>query len=214
MWKVAPVHGEIRPRVLSLSSPVLVVDVERDAIRAVNVVRLSGDTLMLPISLYLCALLDPVTIVSGIEPNNGQCDRLTDTDALLCLDARATLMLRRVKRIQRTWLMEPVDDCVDSYRCAKVLNSTQRSHLTNRDFVAWSHVLFLPITNSKDHRKLCKVCQKGVAARELEELRYAWKQLPSDLDYPFLAGMRRFHVSCSESGRGTSRCRWYILEQV
>ncbi|KAI0648589.1 hypothetical protein C8Q79DRAFT_906465 [Trametes meyenii] len=65
----------------------------RDAIRAVNLVRLMGEHSMLPMALYLCSLLDATDIVCGTVLDNGRRAKLSKEDQVLCIRAQTTLSL-------------------------------------------------------------------------------------------------------------------------
>ncbi|RDX41897.1 hypothetical protein OH76DRAFT_1422827 [Lentinus brumalis] len=165
---------------VALCSPALEADIKRDAIRAVNLAHLSGDPLMLPIPLYLCAMLPSASIASGIKRADVQVDNLSKEDQIRCFDGRATFMLRRVKRYGRTWLVGPSAQCHDPV-CQTVFNGWVKSHLGRRDFPGDVHALRHIPPSKLEHSRLCQECHRDLVRRDLEEHRYIWEKLPTDL---------------------------------
>ncbi|EIW58049.1 uncharacterized protein TRAVEDRAFT_103082, partial [Trametes versicolor FP-101664 SS1] len=58
-----------------------------DAVQAVNLAHLFDKSLMLPLALYMCCLLDPLQLRNGVWRKDGTLERLSDEDFVRCINA-------------------------------------------------------------------------------------------------------------------------------
>lgn len=162
-----------------LRSDLLEVIPSRDAIRAVNLVRLVDERPMLPVALYLCTLLPGAKLVSGTTLENGRVTTLSPADLALCIDARTNLVMRRI----RAFNTAPASVCRQPTLCAAVLQQMARmTHYQQPSLPC--HVLAnvdqAPMT-SPPGNFLCAQCSAPLVAVSAEFRRGAWAHLPGDL---------------------------------
>ncbi|EIW61093.1 uncharacterized protein TRAVEDRAFT_166217 [Trametes versicolor FP-101664 SS1] len=162
-----------------LRSGLLEIIPSRDAIRAVNLVRLVDERTMLPVALYLCTLLPGARLVSGTTLENGRVATLSPTDLALCIDARTNLVMRRI----RAFNTAPASVCRQPTLCAAVLQQMARmTHYQQPSLPC--HVLAnvdqAPMT-SPPGNFLCAQCSAPLVAVSAEFRRSAWAHLPGDL---------------------------------
>ncbi|KAI0648586.1 hypothetical protein C8Q79DRAFT_1008887 [Trametes meyenii] len=154
----------------------------RDAIRAVNLVRLADDMQMLPIPLYLCStFLDAETLVSGTTLQNGRKVRLAHEDLVRCLDARRTLALRAYKARERILCAQPAPGCTARHKeCATLLEAWAKAIVQKKDPDAPYNALGSMQATIKK-KTLCAVCMDRLLSENTEGRRYVWQKMPEDL---------------------------------
>lgn len=162
-----------------LRSDMLEIIPSRDAIRAVNLVRLVDERTMLPVALYLCTLLPGSKLVSGTTLDTGRVATLSPADLALCVDARTSLVMRRIRAFNTV----PASVCRQPTLCAAVLQQMARmTHCQQPSLPC--HVLAnvdqAPMT-SPPGNFLCARCSALLVAVSAEFRRSAWAHLPGDL---------------------------------
>lgn len=170
---------------LGLSSKTLQIRPSRDAIRAVNLVRLVGEDSMLPVAFYLCTLLPVAALLSGTAADSELRYTLSAPDLALCLEARTRLAVRASQRLEQLWSPCPSDKCLSAnIMCPAVLRTKSRAERQISRAVRFIPSVF---ENLKERIKsakangLCGTCIETVISRHVEEMRFIWKKLPEDL---------------------------------
>ncbi|OJT06832.1 hypothetical protein TRAPUB_2308 [Trametes pubescens] len=171
---------------LGLYSSTLQVRPSRDAIRAVNLVRLVGEDSMLPVAFYLCTLLPVATLLSGTAMGRGLRHTLSGPDLALCLEARTRLAMRASQRVQSLW--DPLccsNKCFTANTCDAALWTHRRAQRQLDRAVQSIPSVFENLERRIRSAKadgLCEACIEAVLFRHVEEMRFIWKKLPEDLD--------------------------------
>ncbi|KAI0720107.1 hypothetical protein C8T65DRAFT_802210 [Cerioporus squamosus] len=88
-----------------------------EAIEAYNLFRISGQTVMLPMALYMCCHISVPHLLQGCERADGTLEQLSPDDIGLCLLARNTLLVRKSRLVYAFCNVEPPQDCASLERC-------------------------------------------------------------------------------------------------
>ncbi|KAI0355262.1 hypothetical protein OH77DRAFT_1403873 [Trametes cingulata] len=162
-----------------LVSASLVVVPSRDAIRAVNLIRLVDQPSMLPVALFLCTLLPIDKLLSGTESNRGL-DTLPREDLVRCLEARTTLALRSLKARERVWATPCSDRCLHNRRCMDPILARVEIEQQSRNISTGGHAFTSRESGIMRLEGVCKECMQTLLARSTEETRFIWEMLPGD----------------------------------
>ncbi|KAI0669334.1 hypothetical protein C8Q78DRAFT_978161 [Trametes maxima] len=167
-----------------LRSTALEIVPSRDAIRSVELIRLIGETMMLPMAFYLCTLLPAATLISGSKLPNGRMAYLSPGDLAHCMEARVVLALRAYKARERISLFRGTETCVSSnaHGCGPGIESVFGSPRATRDVDNVStHALTDWGKRIKRMAWLCKSCRTGLVEENNACQRHVWEKLPEDL---------------------------------
>ncbi|KAI0665401.1 hypothetical protein C8Q78DRAFT_986635 [Trametes maxima] len=172
-----------------LHSAAVEVVPSRDAIRAVNLVRLLGESSMLPMALYLCSLLDSTDIICGTVLENRRRVELSKEDQVRCVRARTTLAFCANKGLEKIHHAPLSGECKYTKKCSSHIEKFSLGHLTQEDpfLQREQHLLWEwePYIKQKVS-SLCALCRKGITSSNLEWRRHCWEMLPKylGLDVP------------------------------
>ncbi|KAI0365150.1 hypothetical protein BV20DRAFT_1004670 [Pilatotrama ljubarskyi] len=153
----------------------------KDAIRAVNLVRLVDQPSMLPVAFFLCTLLPIQRLLSGSELSNGAVETLSQEDLARCLEARRTFALRAFKARERLWTTPGSDRCLHDRHCMGTIVARGRAEQQSRNVNLEYHAFMTRESIIRRLDGLCEECIKALLARQTEEMRLIWEQLPPDL---------------------------------
>ena len=155
-----------------------------DAIRAINIARLTGTTSILPLA-YLHASRAGAAILRGCTREDGYVEGLPLAELMRILDGRAELIRRASTALVRIFRPEVSDLCGDERRCLRHLAGQALrlddvlDDLYEEGFAqSWVHLVNLKDEDGTSPWKLCRACLEMVEDRDREERRRFWNDLP------------------------------------
>ncbi|RDX41828.1 hypothetical protein OH76DRAFT_1363808 [Lentinus brumalis] len=160
---------------------------DEDAVEAINLFRLTGQSQMLPSAFYACARLDISEILAGMERADGTLETLSAEDLELLLEGRTELVKYDAHIIAHFFKPPLPVDCtcpsVDLSRTllangSKMLLDSFPSHLDADVLGSY----FTRLANSYCTSQLCRSCVDALAAHHFMLRRKVWDELPNIFD--------------------------------
>ncbi len=160
---------------------------DEDAVEAINLFRLTGQSQMLPSAFYACARLDISEILAGMERADGTLETLSAEDLELLLEGRTELVKYDAHIIAHFFKPPLPVDCtcpsVDLSRTllangSKMLLGSFPSHLDADVLGSY----FTRLANSYCTSQLCRSCVDALAAYHFMLRRKVWDELPNIFD--------------------------------
>ncbi len=152
------------------------------AIGVVNIARLAGCPIMLPIALVVCCSLKPKRLLRGFKRADGSYERLDHEDLLRCLTATPVLMQKTTSAVLRAFAAFENKRCTTAARCQKGLQTLLHGSLaTDGALIANPHPFHSWVFYAKDHIEngsICMHCLTAVRNHLRFEQEAIWKELP------------------------------------
>lgn len=176
-----------------LSSATLQIVPSRDAIRAVNLVRMVDQLAMLPMAMYLCTLLPIRTLVDGTKSSyngNHRMDTLARDDQFRCIEARLRLAARLGKSDKGAladWcplLIRHVPETLGlEYRHNVDLEQKKTEIQHNATMGTWREQALMTLADTSLRRKgFCGACEGNMLMNKWTSATNQWATLPEDVE--------------------------------
>ena len=150
-------------------------------IEAVNLIRLIGETKMLPVAIYGCCQFPPL-LFKGSTRADGTAEALDLPTLELCVTAHTKLIQRQSKLNAEIFCRGPSERCRETEACRTAIEAAYREvcglpgiYLCGRPLhSSISHVL----GKLELGGEVCSLCVAPLRERERKGTRAVWKDLP------------------------------------
>lgn len=156
-----------------------------DAIEAINLFRLVGQSQMLPSAFYACSRLTVSEILAGLERVDGTLERLSAEDLAVVLEGRTELVKHDAQIGGLFYHPPPIASCTcpsaDGPRSllAARCRSTIASFPTFLNASVFNPYLTDEAHTYMDSHQLCRNCGEALIAHHFSLMENLWKKLPS-----------------------------------
>ncbi|KAM5544054.1 hypothetical protein V8D89_002240, partial [Ganoderma adspersum] len=150
-------------------------------IEAVNLIRLIGETKMLPVAIYDCCRSLPL-LFKGTTRVDGTAETLDLPTFGLCVAAHTKLIQRQSKLNADVFCRGPSERCRETEACRKAIEAAYNLVCRLPQFYLCGSPLHLGISHVLDklerEAEVCSFCAVSLRERERRGKRAVWKDLP------------------------------------
>ena len=156
-------------------------------ISVVNIARLTGESSLLPLSLWTCCRLEE-NLVTGFKYSDGEREKLSAYDLTICCSARPKLAADSLSNFLRIMAVIPSPTCKNTgkyeegacQRMARGMVKRMRSKEVSTRITRSSGpaVTFWSLYKEEDVVKLCNSCAKALVEKTISVRKEAWNSLP------------------------------------
>ncbi|KAM5544045.1 hypothetical protein V8D89_002231 [Ganoderma adspersum] len=146
-------------------------------IEAVNLIRLIGETKMLPVAIYQCCQFLPL-LLKGAARADGTVETLDLPTLGLCIRAHTNLIQRQSKLNADVFCSGPSERCRETEACRTAMEKVYREVCGFPEFYLHGTILHSNISCALERLEVCSFCAAALRERERKGTRAAWKDLP------------------------------------
>ncbi|KAI1786587.1 hypothetical protein LXA43DRAFT_952359 [Ganoderma leucocontextum] len=144
-------------------------------IEVLNLIRLVGETDMLPVAIYRCCEF-PSLLVTGVTRVDGTVETLDLPTLELCVNAHTRLIQRQAQLNAEVFCGGPSKSCQQTEACRAAMVAAYREVCGRPDaFLSGS---LLDFRLSFNILGICSSCEAYLVEREQDGMKAAWKDLP------------------------------------
>ena len=148
----------------------------KDSIAVINLARSFNLPHLLPAAFYICAQLQPTTLVNGVKDADGTLWKLSQSDLQRCLEGQENLRVAAFYQCRPILNSTPSAACLSRSSCLHLLQSCKANLLKTK---------YITRTNGLDGPQwiemlsLCQNCHDEFLASHNAQRNTVWKALPS-----------------------------------
>ena len=149
-------------------------------IEAVNLIRLIGETKMLPLAIYECCQ-DPLQALKGAARADGTVETLDLPTVELCISTHAKL-IQRQSTLNAEIFRGPSERCRETDVCRMAMGEAHREVCGSPHFFLRGRLLdstiSLVLKKLERGKEVCSLCTVSLRERERAAERAVWEELP------------------------------------
>ncbi|KAM5531624.1 hypothetical protein V8D89_014710 [Ganoderma adspersum] len=151
-------------------------------IEALNLIRLIGETDMLPVAIYQCCQPPSTVLFKGTRRVDGTVETLDLPTLELCFNVHTKLIQRQAQLNGRIFCLGPFATCQDKQECGATISEFYRGILISPSFLSGHPLngsIYRLIKSLEVRPMICALCVAALMERDRDGRRAVWGDLPS-----------------------------------
>ena len=151
-------------------------------IEAFNLIRLIGETDMLPVAIYQCCQCPSTALFNGTRRIDGTVETLDLPTLELCFNVHTKLIQRKAQLNGRIFCPGPFATCQDKQECGATISEFYRGILISSRFLSGHPLngsIYRLIKSLEVGPMICALCVAALMERDRDGRREVWGDLPS-----------------------------------